>query len=73
MESKRCRSIYIQKVQTNLTSDPKSFRRYIKDLKTDCGIPGTMEFEDKSLTEVYDMSNLFEHFLAQFIFQTIYI
>lgn len=65
MESKRCRSLYIQKVQTNLSLDPKSFLRYIKDLKTDCGIPGIMEFEDKSLTEGYDnMSNLFEHFFS---------
>lgn len=46
--------MYVQKVQINFISDPKSFWRYIKELKTDNGIPGTLELDDKSLTEWYE-------------------
>lgn len=63
MESKKCRFHYLQKVQTDLTSNPKSGVTF-KSLKADNDIPCTMVLNDKSSTGEYEVSNLFKELFS---------
>ncbi|CAI6359279.1 unnamed protein product [Macrosiphum euphorbiae] len=63
-ESKLCNLRYLQKIQSNLTSDPKSFWRYINGLKTNNCIPQTMMLEEKSSTGGPEVANLFKEFFS---------
>jgi len=63
-ESKLSNLRYLQKIQSNLTSDPKSFWRYINGLKTNNCIPQNMILEDKSSTGGPEVVNLFKEFFS---------
>ncbi|KAL4152733.1 hypothetical protein QTP88_000566 [Uroleucon formosanum] len=63
-ESKLINLRYLQKIQSNLTSDPKSFWRYINGLKTNNCIPQNMILGDKSSTGGPEVANLFKEFFS---------
>jgi hypothetical protein len=70
-ESKISYSRFIQKIQTDLTSNPKSFWHYIKILKFYNDIPNTMELNDKLSTEGMRLQNYYlKNILVQFIPQS---
>ncbi|KAL4153587.1 hypothetical protein QTP88_001420 [Uroleucon formosanum] len=63
-ESKLINLCYLQKIQSNLTSDPKSFWRYINGLKTNNCILQNMILGDKSSTDGPEVANLFKEFFS---------
>jgi hypothetical protein len=63
-ESKTSYLRYINKIQLDLTSDPKSFWRYVKCLKVDSDIPHSMVLNAKTSTGGSGVADLFKEFFS---------
>lgn len=67
LEIKRAHESHINKIESNIKSDPKSFYEYVKDKQKSNNFPSNMQLNEKVGNNSDDISNLFADF-----FQNIY-